>query len=114
MAPTMNAITPPINIQIALSVGEPVKNREMSELNEVDAIAPNAMRSIPAARRANDTALPMFCASIMSPGQKSLAIGKVLARLRDAGWVGAGHRLLQSLLQRTFCSMRGVLPFTLI
>jgi hypothetical protein len=30
-APTMDAITPPSNIHIALSVGEPVKKREMSE-----------------------------------------------------------------------------------
>jgi hypothetical protein len=36
--PTTNATTPPTNIRIALSVGEPVKKREMSELNDVDAI----------------------------------------------------------------------------
>jgi hypothetical protein len=40
----MDATTPPSNIHIALSVGEPVKKREMSELNDVV-----ARRSDPAA-----------------------------------------------------------------
>jgi hypothetical protein len=58
--PTMDAITPPSNIHIALSVGEPVKKREMSEVNDVDAMTPNTISTIPAARRASETALLMF------------------------------------------------------
>src|ERR1700736_3201939 len=58
--PTMDAATPPTNIHIALSVGEPVKKREMSELNDVDAMMPNTISRIPAARRASETALLMF------------------------------------------------------
>jgi hypothetical protein len=56
----MDATAPPINIHIALSVGEPVKNREMSELNDVDAMIPNTMRRIPTATRASEIALVMF------------------------------------------------------
>jgi hypothetical protein len=56
----MDAITPPSNIHIALSVGEPVKKREMSEVNDVDAITPNTISTIPAARRPSETALLMF------------------------------------------------------
>jgi hypothetical protein len=56
----MDATTPPINIHIALSVGEPVKKREMSELSDSDAMTPNTMRRIPTARRASEIALLMF------------------------------------------------------
>jgi hypothetical protein len=56
----MDAATPPTNIHIALSVGEPVKKREMSELNDVDAIMPNTISRIPPARSASETALLMF------------------------------------------------------
>src|ERR1700674_611107 len=56
----MDATTPPSNIHIALSVGEPVKKREMSEVNDVDAITPNTISTIAPARRASETALLMF------------------------------------------------------
>jgi hypothetical protein len=36
----MMATTPPTSIHIVLSVGEPVKNREMSELKDSDAATP--------------------------------------------------------------------------
>jgi hypothetical protein len=38
--PTMDAATPPTSIHIALSVGAPVKKRDMSELNDFDALTP--------------------------------------------------------------------------
>jgi hypothetical protein len=36
--PMADATTPPTSIHIALSVGEPVKKREMSEVNDVAAM----------------------------------------------------------------------------
>jgi hypothetical protein len=53
----MIATTPPTSIHIVLSVGDPVKNREISELNDFDAATPKIMRRIPPARIASDTAL---------------------------------------------------------
>jgi hypothetical protein len=50
--PAIPITTPPINIQTALSVGEPVKNRETSELNEVVALMPRIVRTTPATRSA--------------------------------------------------------------
>ena len=38
---------PPMSIQTALSVGDPVKNLAMSELNELVALMPMTMRTIP-------------------------------------------------------------------
>ena len=58
-SPIMIATTPPTSIHIALSVGEPVKNREMSELNDFDAATPKIVRRIPPARIASETALFM-------------------------------------------------------
>jgi hypothetical protein len=58
-SPIMIATTPPTSIHIALSVGEPVKNREMSELNDFDAATPKIVRRIPPARMASETALFM-------------------------------------------------------
>jgi len=49
--------TPPINIHIDLSVAEPVKNREMSELDESYALIPIIRRRMPPARTASETAL---------------------------------------------------------
>jgi hypothetical protein len=46
----MIATIPPIIIHIALSVGEPVKNRETSELNDFVAATPKTTRTIPPAR----------------------------------------------------------------
>jgi hypothetical protein len=39
----MAAVMPPINIQTALSVGEPVKNLDTSELKEFVALIPKIM-----------------------------------------------------------------------
>lgn len=63
-APTTDATTPPTNIQIALSVGDPVKKREMSEVNDVDAMMPKIMSRIPPARSASETALFMFVTTV--------------------------------------------------
>src|SRR5881398_2220778 len=45
--PTMDAATPPTSIHIALSVGEPVKKRAMSELNELAALTPKMSSRMP-------------------------------------------------------------------
>ena len=58
--PTMDAATPPTSIHIALSVGEPVKKRAMSELNELAALTPKMISKIPPASRASETALCTF------------------------------------------------------
>jgi hypothetical protein len=39
----MTAMTPPISIQIALSVGDPVKNLDTSELKESVALNPTTL-----------------------------------------------------------------------
>jgi hypothetical protein len=53
----MIATIPPIIIHIALSVGEPVKKREMSELNDFVAATPKTTRTIPPARIASEISL---------------------------------------------------------
>jgi hypothetical protein len=53
----MIATIPPMSIHIALSVGEPVKNREMSELNEFVAETPMTIRAMPHATIINDISL---------------------------------------------------------
>lgn len=64
-SPRTVATTPPTNIHIDLSVAEPVKNREMSELDESYALMPKIRRRMPPARTASETALfidkPSFC-----------------------------------------------------
>jgi len=45
--PTTVATIPPIKSHIALLVGEPVKNRETSELNDLEAFSPQIIRTIP-------------------------------------------------------------------
>jgi hypothetical protein len=49
--------TPPTSIHVALSVAEPVKNREMSELVESYALMPRIRRRIPTASTATEVAL---------------------------------------------------------
>jgi hypothetical protein len=61
----MIATTPPTSIHIALSVGEPAKNREMSELNDFDAATPKIVRRIPPARIASETTLFMEKSSFL-------------------------------------------------
>jgi hypothetical protein len=58
-SPRTVTTTPPTNIHIDLSVAEPVKNREMSELDESYAMMPKIRRRIPPARSASETALFM-------------------------------------------------------
>jgi hypothetical protein len=53
----MIATIPPISIHIALSVGEPVKKRETSELNDFVAETPKTTRTIPPTSIASKTAL---------------------------------------------------------
>jgi len=48
----MAATSPPISIQIALSVGDPVKNLETSELKELVAWNPKIMSTTPPTSRA--------------------------------------------------------------
>jgi len=45
--PKLAEARPPIRSQIALLVGDPVKNRETSELNESDALNPKMISTIP-------------------------------------------------------------------
>src|SRR5476651_1195439 len=59
-SPTTAAAAPPTSIHIALSVGEPVKKREMSEPNEFDALTPKIISRIPPARSASESGLFMF------------------------------------------------------
>jgi len=56
-SPKTVATAPPTNIHIDLSVAEPVKNREMSELDELYALMPNIRRRTPPARIASEIAL---------------------------------------------------------
>ena len=58
--PATAATTPPTSIHIALSVGEPVKNRETSEPNEFDALTPNTISKMPPASSARESGLFMF------------------------------------------------------
>ena len=60
ITPTMEATTPPISIHTDLSVGEPVKNRETSELNESMAMTPKTIRTMPPANSASEIALFML------------------------------------------------------
>ena len=53
----MVATIPPMSIQTALSVGEPVKNRETSELKELVALMPIIMSTTPPTRKAMETIL---------------------------------------------------------
>ena len=84
--PTMDRTTPPISIHIALSVGEPVKKRAMSELNDCAALTPKMSSRIPPASSASATALCMFYLSCCQrPAQRGLsAAGK---RASTAGQV---------------------------
>jgi hypothetical protein len=56
-SPKTVATAPPTNIHIDLSVAEPVKNREMSELDELYALIPNIRRRTPPTRIASEIAL---------------------------------------------------------
>lgn len=55
--PMTAAKMPPMSIQIALSVGDPVKNRDTSELNEFVALIPMTMSTTPPMSRARETIL---------------------------------------------------------
>ena len=87
--PTMDAATPPTSIHIALSVGEPVKKRAMSELNDLAALTPKMSSRIPPASSASATALCMFCLSCCQrPAQRGLsAAGKRASKADDTGSV---------------------------
>ena len=50
---------PPINIQTALSVGEPVKNLDTSELKEFVALIPKIMSTTPPTSRWVGSGVPL-------------------------------------------------------
>jgi hypothetical protein len=56
-SPMTAAMVPPISIQMALSVGDPVKNRETSEPNEFMALIPKIMSTTPPTSRAREIIL---------------------------------------------------------
>jgi hypothetical protein len=51
------AMMPPMSIQMALSVGDPEKNLDTSELKEFVALIPKIMSTIPPTSRAIETIL---------------------------------------------------------
>jgi len=53
----MAATMPPMSIQTALSVGDPVKNLETPELKEFVALMPMTMRTTPPTSSARETIL---------------------------------------------------------
>ena len=55
--PTIAATMPPRSIQTGLSVGEPVKNRETSELNEFVALIPMTISTTPPMSNAREMIL---------------------------------------------------------
>jgi hypothetical protein len=55
--PMTAATVPPMSIQIALSVGEPLKNRDTSELKEFVALMPMTMSTTPPMSRAREIIL---------------------------------------------------------
>jgi hypothetical protein len=56
-SPSTAAIAPPISIQIALSVGDPVNNLDTSELKELVACRPKIIRATPIINNATETIL---------------------------------------------------------
>lgn len=58
--PTATAAAPPTSIQTALSVGDPEKNRETSELKELVAVIPITIRTTPPTRMAMERILFMM------------------------------------------------------
>ena len=67
--PTTMAITPPTSIHTDLSVGDPVKNLDTSELNESMASIPIMTSAIPPTTNTIDIilfiALPLFCVVLL-------------------------------------------------
>jgi hypothetical protein len=55
--PAMLAMIPPMSIQMALSVGDPVKNLDASEAKEFMALIPKIMSTTPNTSRAMETIL---------------------------------------------------------
>jgi hypothetical protein len=55
--PMAAATMPPMSIQMALSVGEPVKNRDRSELKEFVALMPMMINTTPPTSRARERIL---------------------------------------------------------
>src|ERR1051325_11720785 len=81
ITPTMVVTTPPISIHTALSVGEPVKNRATSELNESMAMTPKTISTMPPARSASENALFMIGSFPVSVLVLDSAVpGRVLSR----------------------------------
>jgi hypothetical protein len=55
VSPTMVTTTPPINSQIARSVGAPVKRREKSDPNESEALTPKMISTMPRISSTSET-----------------------------------------------------------
>jgi len=79
-SPKTIANTPPTSIQIDLSVAEPVKNREISELDESYALTPKTKRRIPPARNAIEIALFIHDPSFYYPCDSCKTVTWVLVR----------------------------------
>jgi hypothetical protein len=68
VAPVTTLAMPPINSQIALFVGEPVKKREKSDPREFEALIPKMIRTIPKASSANPNGfIVIFLSLVMYP-----------------------------------------------
>ena len=61
--PTTAAIMPPPKSQIALLVGAPVKNRDISEPKESEALNPQITKTIPTINSAID--IPLFIENLL-------------------------------------------------
>jgi hypothetical protein len=87
--PMMDRTTPPISIHIALSVGEPAKKREMSELKDPASLTPKMISRIPPASNASETALCIFsCHAVQRLAQRGLrAAGKRASSVGGTGSV---------------------------
>ena len=61
-SPTMATTMPPISNQTALSVGDPVNNRDTSELNDSETLTPQMIDKIPPTN--NATEMPLFISTL--------------------------------------------------
>src|SRR6185295_3062773 len=85
--PITAAAMPPISVHTALSVGDPVKNRETSELNEFVAVTPMTMSTTPPARRAREIILFIMSRLVegLSGGLQALPTGDEIGEHHDDG-----------------------------
>jgi hypothetical protein len=72
--PTAAAAMPPMSIQMALSVGDPVKNLETSELKEFVAWIPKMMSATPPTSRAIEMSLFMSATEFLCRVQSRFSL----------------------------------------